>query len=268
MNWAANSKHEFRDCRIILKYHPQFFTDRLVNPMLLTAIMNRWKSAFQRWVWPIFVIIFLSQWSIAPAHATSLYELPDFAANTPVVIDESEVLSRITESTLTTQLTDLANQTGKSVHIVTVRRLDYEETIASFTEKLFQRWFPTAEEQANQVLLTIDTLTNNIGIRTGAAIKPLMSDDIATSVAQETVLMPLKQGERYNQAFIDAGDRLSAVLSGQPDPGPPARVDNVQVEGNFATPEETKQSNAIPWVIGLLIAATVIPMATYYLYVR
>jgi uncharacterized protein len=235
--------------------------------MLLTAI-NRWKNAFQRWVLPTFVIILLSQWAIAPAQATSLYELPDFTATMPIVIDESEVLSRITESTLTTQLTDLAQQTGKSVHIVTVRRLDYEETIASFTDKLFQRWFPTAADQANQVLLTIDTLTNNIAIRTGSDIKPLMSDEIADSVAQETVLTPLKQGERYNQAFINAGDRLTAVLAGQPDPGPPPKIDNVQVEGNFATPEETKQSNAIPWVIGLLIAATVIPMATYYLYVR
>ncbi len=236
--------------------------------MLLTTMMNRWKSAFQRWVWPLFVIILLSPWPIAPAQATSLYELPNFTETTPVVIDESEVLSRITESTLTTQLTDLANQTGKSVHIVTVRRLDYDETIASFTKKLFQRWFPTAKEQANQVLLTVDTLTNNIGIHTGSDIKDLMSDEIANSVAQETVLMPLKQGERYNQAFINAGDRLTAVLSGQPDPGPPAKIDNVQVESNFATPTETKQSNAIPWVIGLLIAATVIPMATYYLYVR
>jgi uncharacterized protein len=44
--------------------------------------------------------------------------------------------------------------------------------------------------------------------------------------------------------------------------------DNIQVEGTFATPEETKESNAIPWVIGLLLAATVIPMVTYYWYVR
>lgn len=235
--------------------------------MRLNLINISGKVAFQRWLLPICAIIFIWQWPIAPAHATSVYELPDFTAAT-IVTDESEVLSRITESTLTTQLAGLAQQTGQSVHIVTVRRLDYEETIDSFTQKLFERWFVRPEDQANQVLLTIDTLTNNIGVRTGSGVKQLMSDEIANSIAQETVLTPLKQGERYNQAFLDAGDRLTAVLSGQPDPGPPEVVDNVVVEGNFATPEETKQSNAIPWVIGLLIAATVIPMATYYFYVR
>jgi uncharacterized protein len=234
--------------------------------MFLTT--NCWKVAFQRWVLPLLAIILLSPWAIAPAYATSLYELPALTETTPIILDQAEVLSRITEGTLTIQLSDLAAQTGKEVRVVTVRRLDYDETIASFTDKLFERWFPTPEDQANQVLLTIDSANNNIGIRTGPQIKSVMSDEIATSVAQETVLIPLKQGDRYNQAVLNAGDRLVAVLSGEADPGPPKVVDTIQVEGNFATPEETKNSNAIPWVIGLLIAATVIPMATYYLYVK
>jgi uncharacterized protein len=234
--------------------------------MFLT--INCWKVAFQRWVLPLLAIILLFPWAISPAYATSLYELPALTETTPIILDQAEVLSRITEGTLTTQLADLATKTGKEVRVVTVRRLDYDETIASFTDKLFARWFPTPEDQANQVLLTIDSANNNIGIRTGSQIKSVMSDEIATSVAQETVLIPLKQGDRYNQAVLNAGDRLVAVLSGEADPGPPKVVDNIQVEGNFATPEETKNSNAIPWVIGLLIAATVIPMATYYLYVK
>lgn len=42
----------------------------------------------------------------------------------------------------------------------------------------------------------------------------------------------------------------------------------MQVEGTFKTAEETNKDkgNATAWVVGLLIAATVIPMATYYLY--
>jgi uncharacterized protein len=65
---------------------------------------------------------------------------------------------------------------------------------------------------------------------------------------------------------MDASDRLVAILSGEPDPGPPVVASNIQTEGTFATPEETAGSNATIWVIGLLIAATVIPMATYFLY--
>ena len=60
-----------------------------------------------------------------------------------------------------------------------------------------------------------------------------MSDEIAKSVAQETMQVPLQKGDRYNQAFLDVGDRLVAVLSGEPDPGPPVIVDNVKTEGTF-----------------------------------
>ncbi|MEL7244160.1 MAG: YgcG family protein, partial [Cyanobacteria bacterium J06573_2] len=74
------------------------------------------------------------------------------------------------------------------------------------------------------------------------------------------------KGNKYNQAFLDAQERLTTVLSGQPDPGPPEVTDEVQVEGTFTKAEETDQGNATIWVVGLLIAATVIPMATYYIY--
>jgi len=112
----------------------------------------------------------------------------------------------------------------------------------------------------------LDTVTNTSAIQTGEAVKPLLSDETATSVSQETLLAPLRAGNKYNQAFADASDRLVAILSGQPDPGPPVVVTAVQTEGTFATPEKTKGSNATVWVIGLLAAATIIPMATYYLY--
>ncbi|MFM8009184.1 MAG: YgcG family protein, partial [Dolichospermum sp.] len=37
-------------------------------------------------------------------------------------------------------------------------------------------------------------------------------------------------------------------------------------EGTFTKAEDTDKENATVWVVGLLIAATVIPMATYYIY--
>lgn len=149
---------------------------------------------------------------------------------------------------------------------MTIRRLDYGETIETFADQLFQKWFPTPEAQANQTLLVLDVVTNNSAIRTGEKVKTVLSEEIAQSVASETLQVPLREGDKYNQALLDASDRLSLVLSGQPDPGPPVVADRVKVEGTFATPEETQESNAIVWVVALLIAATVIPMATYYLF--
>ncbi len=203
-----------------------------------------------------------------PALATGVYQIPNLALGDRRiwVLDQAEVISRISESKISSALEDLAKQTGNEVRIVAVHRLDYGETPESFTKALFEKWFPTKEAQANQALLMIDTVTNGTAIITGDKVKSVISDEIAQSVANETIMAPLRDSNKYNQALLDASDRLVAVLSGQPDPGPPQIVDKVKVEGTFKKAEETDQGNATAWVIGLLIAATVIPMATYYIY--
>ncbi len=230
--------------------------------------MRKFLSAIgNRWLLPIVALILTTQFLVAPAHATSLYEVPGIPADSQV-LDLANVLSRFSEGKIDESFNDLTAKTGQEVRFVTIRGLDYDETIESFTEKLFKQWFPTPDAQANQTLMVLDKLTNNSAIYTGEKTKAIMPDTIAQSVAQETLQVPLKMGERYNQGFLDASDRLVAVLSGQDDPGAPVVKDTVQVEGTFATPEETQESNATVWVIGLLIAATVIPMVTYFWYVK
>ena len=211
------------------------------------------------------VTIFISSVLAVPALATGVYNMPNLTSDTWIV-DEADLISRFNEGRISSAFDELAKDTGNEVRIVTVRRLDYGETPESFTKDLFEKWFPSKEAQANQTLLMIDSVTNGTAIITGDKVKSTMSDDIAQSVASETVLVPLRKGNKYNQAFLDAQERLVTVLSGQPDPGPPEVADEVQVEGTFTKAEETDQGNATIWVVGLLIAATVIPMATYYIY--
>lgn len=228
-----------------------------------------WKKYLQRFILALTLVILATSAIAFPARATGIYQIPKVTPGaSPWVIDQSEVLSRINESTISSNLEKLAKQTGNEVRIVTIRRLDYGETPESFAKGLFEKWFPTPEAQANQTLLVIDTLSSGTAIRTGDKTKSLLTDDIASSVVNETILAPLKQDEKYNQAFLDASSRLIAVLSGQTDPGPPQIVANVSTERTFKTAEETDTNNATIWVIGFLIAATIIPMATYYLYVK
>jgi len=235
-------------------------------------LLNQFFSSIKylsRLVVLLIVLLLSLTLGIAPVNATGVYQMPQVTAgDRNWVIDQAEVISRINEGKIGDALADLAQETGNEVRLVTVRRLDYGETIDSFTQKLFAKWFPTPEAQANQTLLAIDTLTNNTAIRTGDKVKTLLSDDTAQSVVTETVPAPLREGEKYNQAFLDASDRLVAILSGKEDPGPPQIAQTVSVEGTFKAKDETDTNNATIWVIGLLLAATVIPMATYYLYVR
>ncbi len=227
------------------------------------------KKYLHRLILALTLVILATSAIALPASATGIYQIPKLNPGaSPWVIDQSEVLSRINESTISSNLEKLAKQTGNEVRIVTIRRLDYGETPESFTKGLFEKWFPTPEAQANQTLLVIDTLSSGTAIRSGDKAKSLLTDDIASSVVDETILAPLKQDEKYNQAFLDASNRLVAVLSGEPDPGPPQIVANVSTERTFKTAEETDTNNATIWVVGFLIAATIIPMATYYLYVK
>jgi len=213
----------------------------------------------------IFTTIISTLW-LTPAWATGVYDLPIPDSNT-WVIDQAEAISRTNESKLNSILGNLAQTTGNQVRIVALRRLDYGENIDTLSDQLFSKWYPTPEEQDNQTLIALDTLTNNVALRRGEKIKTLVDDATTDSIVEETIKANLKQGNKYNQALIEASDRLGAILSGQPDPGPTQIAENLNLEGTFAEAEETKKGSATLWVIGLLVLATVIPMATYFFYV-
>jgi uncharacterized protein len=226
-----------------------------------------WRRYIQLLILQIVLFALVSQLVAEPAMATGVREMPTLKAGDPTwIIDDSEALSLISKGTINKQLSDLAKDTGSEVRFVTIHRLDYGETPASFTNKLFEKWFPTTETQANQVLLVLDTKTNGTAIQTGSQVKSKLSDETAESIASETMQVPIRKGNNYNQAFLDASDRLTTVLSGLPDPGPPKVEVAKLAERTFKTVEETDDRSATYIVIGLLLAATIIPMVTYFIY--
>jgi uncharacterized protein len=202
-----------------------------------------------------------------PAIATGLFDLPNFDAENLWVVDTADAISSVNQGKLSKTFKDLANATGQEVRMVAVRRLDYGETVDSLAAEIFKDWYPNAEVQGNQTLLVLDTLTNNVAIRSGTVAQGLIGAEAAQSIVDDTVGYNIRKGNKYNQAFLDAGDRLVAILSGLEDPGPPMIEDEIQTEGTFTKAEDTDQGSATIWVIGFLIVATVVPMVTYYWYV-
>ena len=231
--------------------------------LMLTKKAVRLKSI----VTSLLLLVFALTCLATPAIATGLYDLPNFETGRTWVVDTADAISASNEGKLKKTLQELAQETGQEVRMVAIRRLDYGETVDSLAEEIFQDWFKTPEARANQTLIVLDTLTNNVAIRTGDAAKQLVNTEIAQSILDDTLGYNIRNGNKYNQAFLDTGDRLIAVLSGQEDPGPPIMEDEIQIEGTFTTAEDTDDSSATIWVIGFLIVATVIPMATYYWYV-
>ena len=202
-----------------------------------------------------------------PAIATGLFDLPNFDADKVWVVDTADAISSANQSKLTRTFKEFADETGQEIRMVAVRRLDYGETVDSLAAEIFEDWYPNAQAQSNQTLLVLDTLTNNVAIRSGDSAQELIGADVAESIVDDTVGYNIRKGNKYNQAFIEAGDRLIAVLGGQEDPGPPEIEDEIQIEGTFTKAEDTDQGSATVWVIGFLIVATVVPMVTYYWYV-
>lgn len=223
-----------------------------------------WGKSLHRLIVSLILTVMIGFWA-TPALATGVYQMPSLSSGAATwVIDNGEILSRSTEGRLNNTLSDLAKETDYEVRFVTIRRLDYGETIDTFTEKLFKKWFPTSEEAANQAVLVLDIAKNNSSIQTGEKLKSLLTDEQAESVAQETLQYPIRKGDKYNEAFVEASDRLATILSGKPDPGAPKEEDNINVESTFKSAEETNDTSATIIVVVLLVIATIVPMATYY----
>ena len=206
--------------------------------------------------------------SVMPANAISVYSLPKIApGDSTWVIDSAETISRATESTLNNKLAKLAETTGLELRMVAIHRQGYDDPIEIFATKLFNNWFPDPETAANQTIVAIDTFSNNSAILTGTEGQKMLSEENIDSIITETIGTDLKLGNKYNQAFLDASDRISAILAGQSDPGPRIAESTINTEGTFTKAEDTDTGNATLWVIGLLIVATIVPMATYFFYV-
>jgi uncharacterized protein len=235
----------------------------------MSKFFGWFPQLFSKLSFAIALALLFTQLVAAPALATGLYSMPQSASSDTWVLDEAEQVSRLNEGKITSSLKQLAEQTGNEVRFVTIHRLDYGETAQSFAEQLLERWFPTPEAQANQTLIVLDDLTNTFGISVGASTANVLTSDIAQSVIDETMKVPLLRGNQYNQSFLNASDRLVAVISGEPDPGPPEYDETLDTDRNFATAEETEETrgSSTTLVVVLLIAATVIPMATYYWYI-
>ncbi len=235
---------------------------------LLQQIAIKLKSYTRSLVVILIATVLLLSSALPVQAATSPRDIPDISDGNEIsVVDQAEVVSRTNEGKLNNLLQEIAEITGAEIKLVVIRRLNYGETVDSFADELFDRWYPTAEARQDKVLLVFDTITNNATIRVGEALKDRLPPEIATSVVEDTIGVPIREDNKYNQAFLNATNRLGLVLAGEPDPGPPTVQDEIQVEGTFTKAEETDTQNSTVWVIGLLVAATVIPMATYFAYV-
>ncbi len=179
------------------------------------------------------------------------------------VLDDASVLSNSTEATLTKELQRLTEDKNIQVRILTVKRIEFGQPAQEFVQQVFDKWFPTPEAKANQVLLLVAVEDHRTAIALGDKAAEVVPREIWQSIVNTNMLYPV-QNANYNQAVLDGTNRLMAVAYGNPDPGEPVLPQESAETRNYAKAEETDTNSSTLIVVALLFLATVIPMATYY----
>ena len=199
------------------------------------------------------------------AWATGLAEFP---VQPPAshVLDQADLLSRSADAELDRRLQDFGGD-RIDARLVTLRRLDYGLSLDALGEQLVQRWSGD-EPDRSLLLLLIESQNNSAAVVASPDLDGQLPSDLLSSTAISTMGLPLREGARYRQASFDALERLSVVLNGGEDPGPPQLVERMPIDTNIPTREETESSNAFLWVVVLLVVGTLVPMITWWVFSR
>ena len=97
--------------------------------------------------------------------------------------------------------------------------------------------------------MLIETQNKRSAVVADQNLEEQLPASLLTSTARTTMTVPLREGDRYRQASVDGLNRLSTVLSGGEDPGPPQEIERVTLPTNIPTKAETEESDATKWVI-------------------
>ena len=193
----------------------------------------------------------------------------DFSAQRPEnrIIDEAQVLSRSSRSELDRRLDDFGAD-RLDARLVTLKRLDYGFTLDRFGRDLIEQWSGGGEPSSPLLLLLIETQNKRAAVVADPALSTQLPDALLSSTGRTTMAIPLRDGDRFRQSSLDGLIRLSTVLNGGEDPGPPEEMIRATIPTNIPTQEETQSSNATTWIIVLLVLGTIIPMATWWVFSR
>ncbi|XVF42004.1 hypothetical protein PTKIN_Ptkin01aG0325400 [Pterospermum kingtungense] len=183
------------------------------------------------------------------------------------VVDDANVLSKVTKSDLKQLLSDLESRKNLHVNFITVRKLTSKADAFEYADQVLEKWYPTLEEGSNKGIVVLVTSQKEGAVTGGPAFVEAVGENILDATVSEN-LPVLATEEKYNEAIYSSAKRLVAAIDGLPDPGGPKFQDNKR-ESNFKSREETEEKRGQFTLVvgGLLVVAFVVPMAQYYAYV-
>jgi uncharacterized membrane protein YgcG len=216
----------------------------------------------------------------AMAHAgtpllTPAAEVDLLAAPTPTntyVYDDGALLSRSSAGGLQARLPEIERKTGFRINVITLRKLIVSDDAFQFADNLIETWYPTAELGDKKAVLVIVRNSKEGGLVGGPAFSKAVPSDLVESIATDNLGKLLTQ-EKFNQAIESTVDRLEAVLTGQPDPGPPKLLfanEATKQSQTYKTKEETDEKRDLYTgiFVALVAISFVAPMVQYFGYTK
>ena len=230
-------------------------------------MLNSVGDRLRRQLWGVLLTSLLWLGALGLAPAAWATGVADFTPQAPAshVVDSADLLSRAASTELDRRLESFSGP-DLDARLVTLRRLDYGLSLDQLGQGLLERW--GGNGGAEQLLMLIESQNNSAAVVASSGLQERLSPELLSSTAISTMGLPLREGARYRQASLDALDRLGAVLQGEADPGPPQLQERLPIETNIPTREETASSNALLWVVVLLVVGTLVPMITWWVFSR
>lgn len=210
----------------------------------------------------------LSMSSISPAAIANEFDiLGEEVPTKDYVIDDAGVLSKSGKKALSNLLKTSEIKTGYRLTAITTRKLEFETDTFAFADKVLEGWYPTAEIGDKKGILLVVTTAKDGAVTGGPSFMKAIGDDLIDSIISENIPI-LTEEALYNEAVSSSAKRLDAVLSGEADPGPPARKDTTR-KRTYKTKAETERAKGVTStvVVSLLVIAFVVPMLQFYGYV-
>jgi uncharacterized membrane protein YgcG len=193
--------------------------------------------------------------------------------NTPTpglnyLIDDAGVVNKTTRKAVNDRLYKLESNTGYRVEVATVRKLEFEADAFAFGEKVLNKWYPDKSEGEKKGLLLVVTTGKEGAVVGGDAFQKAVGDTIIDSIIQDNIPVFTEQ-EKWNETLTSSIKRLEAALTGQKDPGAPARKEDNR-QRTYKTKDEVEKTKPVyvTIVAVLLVIAFVVPMLQYFGYTR
>ncbi|CAG9460456.1 unnamed protein product [Pedinophyceae sp. YPF-701] len=203
---------------------------------------------------------------VAPALASEFDILAEAAPQGTYIVDDAGVLNTVTRNEVNKQLYNLEKETGFKLNVVTIRKLEFDPDVFSFSDKVLEKWYPTKEVGDKKGVLLVVTTSKEGAISGGPAFLNTAGDDVLDAVINNNIPI-FTEEEKYNESVTSSVKRIASVLEGKPDPGGPERK-TTKRKRTFRTKEETEKSKSVTStvVLTLLFISVVVPMLQYYGY--